>query len=54
MTSQPGSQTIAIHLLPSVSQSKGYQTIKLGQNFFFKTYAENEAERLVPDPFFVF
>ena len=31
MTSQPGSQTIAIHLLADISQSKGNQTMKFGQ-----------------------
>ena len=31
MTSQPGLQTIAIHLLPNISQSKGNQTMKFGQ-----------------------
>ena len=31
MTSQPGLQTIAIHILPNISQSKGNQTMKLGQ-----------------------
>ena len=31
MTSQPGLQTIAIHILPNISQSKGDQTIKFGQ-----------------------
>ena len=31
MTSQPGPQTIAIHILPDISQSKGNQTIKFGQ-----------------------
>ena len=31
MTSQPGLQTIAIHILPNISQSKGNQTIKFGQ-----------------------
>ena len=31
MTSQPGSQTIAIHILPDISQSKGNQTRKFGQ-----------------------
>ena len=31
MTSQPGLQTIAIHVLPIISQSKGIQTIKFGQ-----------------------
>ena len=56
MTSQPGLQTIAIHVLPKISQSKGNQTMKFGQlieynkrNIFFKNYAENEASRLVPD-----
>ena len=29
--SQPGLQTIAIHILPSISQSKGNQTTKFGQ-----------------------
>ena len=28
ITSQPGSQTIAIHMLPDISQSKGNQTMK--------------------------
>ena len=31
MTSQPSLQTIAIHVLPNISQSKGNQTIKFGQ-----------------------
>ena len=31
MTSQPGLQTIAIHILPNISQSKGNQTMKFGQ-----------------------
>ena len=31
MTSQPGSQTITIHILPDISQSKGNQTMKFGQ-----------------------
>ena len=29
--SQPGLQTIAIHILPNISQSKGNQTMKIGQ-----------------------
>ena len=55
MTSQPGLQTIAIHILLNVSQSKDNQTMKFGQFiecnkiFFFKNYAENEAGRLVKD-----
>ena len=43
MTSQPGLQAIAIHILPNISQSKGNQTIKFGQlieynkgNMFFQ------------------
>ena len=31
MTSQPGLQTIAIHILPNISQSKGNQKKKFGQ-----------------------
>ena len=29
--SQPGLQTIAIHILPYISESKGNQTMKFGQ-----------------------
>ena len=61
MTSQPGSQTIVIHTLPNISQSKGNQTMKFGQlieykkrNSFFKNYAENEVRRLVSDLFLFF
>ena len=31
MASQPGLQTIAIHILLNISQSKGNQTMKFGQ-----------------------
>ena len=31
MMSQPGKQTIAIHILPNISKSTGNQTMKLGQ-----------------------
>ena len=31
MMSQPGLQTIAIHMLPNISQSKTNQTMKFGQ-----------------------
>ena len=31
MTSQPGFQTNAIHILPNISQSKGNQAMKFGQ-----------------------
>ena len=56
ITSQPGLQTIAMHILPNTLQSKGNQTMKFGQlieyNIFsFKNYAENETGRLVPGLF---
>ena len=61
MMSQSGLQTIPIHILSNISQSKGNQTMKFGQLititrkiFFFKIYAENEAARLVPDLFLFF
>ena len=31
MTAQPGLSTIAIHILPNTSQSKGNKTMKFGQ-----------------------
>ena len=59
MTSQPGEQTITIHILSNISQSKGNQTMKFDLvieynkgNIFFKKHAENETERLIPDLFF--
>ena len=53
MTSQPGLQTIAIHILPNISQNKGKQTMKFGQLIeYIKNYAENEVVRLVPDLLF--
>ena len=60
MTSQHGLQTIAIHVLSNISQSRGNQTMKVGQlieynkrNIFFKNYVENKAGRLVLE-FFLF
>ena len=32
MTSQPGKQTISIHILSNISWSKGSQTMKFGQS----------------------
>ena len=52
MTSQSGQQTITIYMLPSISRSKGNQTTKCGK--FFKSHAENEAVKLVPDVFLLF
>ena len=31
MTSQPGKETIVIHILPNISRSKGSQTMKFDQ-----------------------
>ena len=31
MTSQPGNQTIAMHILPNISRIKGNETMKFGQ-----------------------
>ena len=31
MMSQTGTKTIAVHILPDISRSKGNQTMKLGQ-----------------------
>ena len=60
MISQPGLQTITIHILSNISRSKGNQ-MKLGQlieynkrNIFLQIYAENKAKRLVPDLFLIF
>ena len=58
MTSQPRLQTVAIHVLPKISQIKSNQTMKFNPlikynkgKFFFKNHAGNEARRLVPDLF---
>ena len=57
MTSQPGKQTIGIHILPNISRSKGNQTMKIGQlieynmryNFVEKLYIKCAGET-VPRP----
>ena len=61
MMSQPGLQTIVMHILLNISQSKGKQAMKFGQLIesnkriiFFKNYAEGEAGRLVPELFLLF
>ena len=62
MTSQPGKNIIAIHILYNISRSKGNQTITFGQiteynvrNFFLsKIHAEDETGRLVSDLFLFF
>ena len=58
MTSQPGQQTIAIHVLPNISRSKDDQTIKFCQlleynmrNIFLeKSYTKYGGET-IPRPF---
>ena len=61
MTSQLDLQTIPIHVLSNISQSKGNQTMKFGHliehnkmNIFLQKLYENESVRLVPDLFFIF
>ena len=46
MTSQPDLETIAIHILSNISQSKDNQTMKFGQLIEYK-----ESGRLVSDLF---
>ena len=50
-----------MNILPNIIKCEDNQTTKFGQlieynmsNNFLKNYAENEAERLVPDLFFCF
>ena len=56
MPPQLGKETIAIHILPNISRSKGNQAMKFGQlikysvrKMFFKSHAEIEVRKLVPD-----
>ena len=54
MTSQPGSQTTAVHILANISRSKGNQTMKFGQsieynmrnNFLKKSYRKYGRETI--------
>ena len=54
MTSQPGTQRIAIHILPNISRSTGNQTMKFGQlteykmrNFFLeKSFIKSGGETI--------
>ena len=57
MTSQPGKQTIAIHILPSISRRKGNQAMKFGQlieynmrNIFVKKSLIKCAVETIPRP----
>ena len=58
MTSQPGQQTIGIHILPNISRSKGNQAMKFGQLIEYnkrKIFVEKSytiwAEETCPRPF---
>ena len=58
MTSQPGQQTIVIHILPNISRSKGNQTMKFGQliecnmrNIFLKKSYTKCSGETSPRPF---
>ena len=58
MTSQSGKQTIAIHILPNMSRSKGNQTMKFGQlieykmrNIFREKSYTNRWVKTIPRPF---
>ena len=61
MTSQPGKQAIAMHILPNISRLQGNQTMKFGQlivynmkNIFLEnlTKRENLIKKTVPRHFF--
>ena len=61
MTSQPGFQTIAILILPNISQIKGSQTMKFGQlteynksNIFLQVLCRKWGKKTSSRPFFVF
>ena len=58
MTSQPGKQTIAIHILPNISRSKGNETMKFGQLIEYNmrmtfeiNHTQNVVKKPFPDPF---
>ena len=59
MTSQPGQQTIAIHIFPNISQSKWNQTMKFGQlieynkrKTFFQISCKGWCRKTSPRPLF--
>ena len=61
MTSQPGLQAIAVHILPTISQSKGNQTIKFSQlieynkgNMFFQKLCGKLGRETSSRPLFIF
>ena len=59
MTSQPGKQTIAIHILTNISRSLGRQVMKFGQliyynmrNIFLEKSYTKCGGKTIPRPFF--
>ena len=61
MTSKPGLQTIAIHILSNISQNKGNQTMKFGQlieynkrNIFLQKLCGKWGRETSPRPLFIF
>ena len=59
MTSQPGKQTFAAHILPDISKSKGNQTVKFGQllefniiNIFLEKSCTKCVGETIPRSFF--
>ena len=61
MTSQPGLQTITIHILANISQSKGSQTMKFGQllecnkrNIFLQKLWKKWGRETSSRPLFIF
>ena len=52
MTSQPGLQTIVIHLFPNIARNKGNQIMKFSQLIEYKmeNHRQNMVEKLVSDP----
>ena len=61
MTSQPGSQTNAMHILPNISQSKGDQTMKFAQlieyikrNIFLQNLCGKWGKDTSSRPLFIF
>ena len=61
MMSEPGSLTIAIHILPNISQSKGNQAMKFGQlikynkrNIFLQKSCRKWGRETSSRPLFVF
>ena len=58
MTSQPGKQTITIHILPNISRSKSKKAMKFGQftecnmrNIFLEKLCTKCDVKTIPRPF---